>query len=258
MNNIKIFVCGNSVDSIFTAIYDAWASKFGHKNIKLQEEENFGNMELFSEYIMIEANSEKAMKVADSIKKKISEEAYNLVCRCALSKMQGRSDAIYRFLIQGFVIGSKITDNLSNPVVHPLFVADRNVNNEVLHYLGFVRFSELKNSILFSSIRPMNNILALIATHFSERLADENWMIFDEGREIAIIHKARSEWFITDAAELDRTMIKDYSDNEVQMQELWKKFVDTIAIKERTNLKLQYQMLPNRYREFMREVPYKL
>jgi probable DNA metabolism protein len=258
MNSLKIFVCGNSMDEIFTAIYDAWASRYGHGNIKLVEEENLETLELFADYIKIERDFEKAIKVADSIQKKISEEAYSLVCRCALSKMKGRADVIYRFLIQGFSVGSRITENLSNPVVHPLFTASRKVNNEAGHFLEFVRFSELKNKILFSKIRPENNILTLIAPHFSERLADENWMILDVGRETAIIHKAGCEWFLTDATDMNLEFIEDYSENEWQMQILWQKFVDTIAIKERMNLKLQKQLLPNRYREFMREVTYKV
>ena len=28
-----VFVCEDNIDGIFTAIYDAWASHFGHKNI---------------------------------------------------------------------------------------------------------------------------------------------------------------------------------------------------------------------------------
>ena len=38
---------------------------------------------------------------------------------------------------------------------------------------------------------------------------------------------------------------------------LFKRFVDSIAIKERENEKLRLNMLPNRYREFMPEVEYK-
>jgi probable DNA metabolism protein len=257
-NNLRIYVCEKSIDSIFTAIYDAWDSRYGHANIRIMEEENLDNMELFSEYITVVAQEEKARKVANSIKAKISEDAYALVCRCALSGTPGRADAIYRFLIHGYVIGGSIINNVSDPVVHPLFVADRYVNNETLHYLGFLRFSQLKNSVLFAKIRPVNDILVLIADHFSERLTDENWMILDEGRKNAIVHKAREPWFLTDASNIDESATKEYSDEERIMQVVWQRFVDTIGIEERTNKKLQYQMLPNRYREFMREVPYKV
>lgn len=255
--NIRIYVCKSTIDSIFTAIYDAWESQYGHNYIRIMEEENLDNMELFAEYINSEVDEEKALKVARSIRNKISEDAYALICRCALSKAVGRSDSIYRFLIEAFKVGTTILNNVSNPVVHPLFVADRYVNNEMLHYLGFLRFTELKNKILFAKIRPVNDILILIADHFSERLMNENWMIMDVGRKTAIIHKEREAWFLTDASDINEEVSKAYSDEEHKMQIIWKKFVDTIGITERTNEKLQFQMLPNRYREFMREMPYK-
>ena len=44
-----------------------------------------------------------------------------------------------------------------------------------------------------------------------------------------------------------------YSEDEKQLQKLWKLFVDTIAIKERVNPKLQRQMLPLRFRKYMKE-----
>lgn len=38
MNLTKIFVCENSIDGIFTAIYQAWSSGYGHANVKIEEE----------------------------------------------------------------------------------------------------------------------------------------------------------------------------------------------------------------------------
>ena len=45
----------------------------------------------------------------------------------------------------------------------------------------------------------------------------------------------------------------EYSEDEELWQKLWKRFVDTIAIKERINPRLQMQMLPLRFRKYMKE-----
>lgn len=254
MKNIKVYLCESTIDCIFTGIYNAWESKYGHNNIKIVEQENFENMELFTEYIKVVADSEKASKVATSIQKKISTEAYLLVCSSALSNKVGRADAIYRFLLLGFSVGKDITNQMNHPMVYPLFTMERFVHNEAHHYLGFLRFSQLKNGILFSRIRPKNDIITLIADHFSQRLMNENWLIYDAGRKTAVIHRKSSSWFFTDARDLDLSILEDYSQMEESIQSLWKQFVDIIGIKERSNSKLQYQMLPNRYREFMREI----
>jgi probable DNA metabolism protein len=257
LKNTRVYVCEDSIDGIFTGIYQGWASKYGHEHIRMVEEENLGDIELFCDYIIVKSDRDMVMKVARSIKEKISAEAYALVCRSAMSGTVGRADAIYRFLLLGFSMGGAVTENFSHPLVYPLFKMDRNVNNEVHHYLGFLRFSQLKNTVLFARISPVNNIITLIADHFAERLADENWLIYDVNKQTAVIHKRASQWIFTDARDLNLSIIEDYSDEEEKIQLLWQKFVDTIPIESRLNKKLQSQLLPNRYRAFMREVPYK-
>lgn len=36
MNTIKIFQCEDSIDGIFTAVYQAWSSGYGHDNVKIE------------------------------------------------------------------------------------------------------------------------------------------------------------------------------------------------------------------------------
>lgn len=249
----RIYVCDGTMDGIFTAIYDAWAGKYGHNNIRLMEQEPFTNLEFFSEYIEVKTDEEKAFKVARTIPKRISEYAYYLVCNCCLSKMSGRSDAIYRFLLLGFSVGDKVVEQLAHPYVQPVFNMYRNVNNEVLHYKGFLRFNELRNGILSARIRPENNILSLLAPHFTDRFQNENWIIYDEGRKQAAIHRAEQNWIMVDGGVLEEEKLLEYSEQETELQKSWKAFVNSIGIKERENPKLQSQMLPYRYREFMNE-----
>jgi len=253
----RVYRCDGSVDGIFTAIYDAYESRYGHADIVIAETDQNTNLELFTEYIDTLTDEEKAEKVASSIKTKISLDAYEVVIKSALSKKKGRADAIYRFLQLGFATGRSVVNQLSHPYVLPVFEMERTVNNEISHYLQFVRFSELKNTILLSRIRPENNIITLIAPHFEDRLTEENWMIYDEGRNLAAVHKSRYPWILVDGKELNLSSLEQFSDLEIDMQIFWQTFVDTIAIKERINENLQKQMLPNRYREFMREMPYK-
>ena len=44
-----------------------------------------------------------------------------------------------------------------------------------------------------------------------------------------------------------------YSKDEEKFQKLWKTFFDSVAIESRENKKLQQQMVPLIYREFMNE-----
>ena len=49
----------------------------------------------------------------------------------------------------------------------------------------------------------------------------------------------------------------DFSDNENDIQNLWIRFYNTIAIKERVNYKCQINMLPLKYRKYLPELPIK-
>ncbi len=250
--SIHIYVCEDQIESIFTAVYNAWSSGYGHQyNRVLVGPVN--NYELFAEYITVVADPEKSRKVTDSVKKKIGLEAYSGVYDMAISNREDKGEIIYRFLILGFYHGPNVMNFLSNDYVSAIVKTAKNVWNEVHHYYGFVRFSELSGGILLSQIRPKNNILTLIAPHFADRLQQENWMIIDEGREIAVVHPAHKPWFMMALSMIDPNLMGEYSKKEKTMSNAWTVFVESIGIKERENYKLRRNMLPMRFREYMPE-----
>lgn len=256
MNTKKIFQCDNSIDGIFTAIYRAWSSKFGHVNVKLEviyDRDIGANLELFSEYIPVETDYNLAFKVSQSIQTKISEEAYQMVCRVALSDETDKADLIYRFLILGFSLGARVIEHLSNEVVGNLFRINRRVEYETHHLLGFIRFSELENGLLVSSIHPKNNVLSLITPHFADRLPEERFIIYDVNRKEAAVHLPGQQWIIAKVPEMDIDRLKEFANQEDEYNDLWKIFFQHIAIKERINPKLQRNNLPLRFREDMTE-----
>lgn len=251
---MKIFLCQDSIDGIFTGIYNAWESKLGHENVKVDIDENT-NMELFCEYIKVETDTQKSLKVSRTINNRMGYDCYADICQAALSNSEGKADAIYRVLILAFSLGNpkKVMDYLSNPFVLKVFELSRAVGNEAHHYLGFVRFKELHNGVLFSTIAPKNNIVTLISSHFCDRLPCENWMIHDEIRGITMVHQENCAPVLVTGKELDLNQVSKVSDSELELQELWKAFCKSISIEGRKNLDLQQQNLPDRFRNHMVE-----
>lgn len=253
MKITKFFLCEDNIEGIFTAIYNAWDSGYGHDNIRIAVQNSNVDMELelFSEYIEVETDDKKAEKVADSIGRKISENTFDMVCKAAWSHEPDKGDVIYRFLILGFHMGDKVINFHISEVVIKMFNMNRNVSNEAHNFLGFLRFSEIKNSILVSKINPQNDILRLIAPHFSERLNNENFIIYDERRKTAIVHRSGYPWIFTYADELDVDKLSNLSEQEEEFRALWQTFFNTIGIKERKNQRLQNNLLPKRFRSNM-------
>ena len=114
-----VFVYEDSPEGIFTGVYDAWSSRLGHENVRLEVQGEY-NYSLFSEYREVAVDQLKAQKVVRSVRRSLSELAYSWIYRTALSEREDRAEAVYRFLVCGFgagAAGRRITDNLQIPAV---------------------------------------------------------------------------------------------------------------------------------------------
>jgi probable DNA metabolism protein len=249
---VKIFMCNDSVEGIFSAIYDAWESRNGHSNnrIRINSEET---MELFCEYIFVKEDEVKTEKVIRTVRRKMGEEAYEIVMKAALSCDLKKADLIYRYLILGLQLGRKVTDYLSDYSVRRVFELARSVGNEAHHLFGFVRFRELKDDVLFSRIEPKNQVISILADYFADRLATEKWVILDTRHKTACFYAKECGWFLMNVEERIDMFKNDLSEREKEFESLWKCFFEHIAVRERKNSSLQRQNLPLRFRNDMPE-----
>lgn len=254
MSEEKYLICEDSIEGIFTGIYDAYALREGHEHIHIQigEEEN---LRLFASYLYIRPDSVKTRKVAETIRRRLGEKTYFDICQALATADAGKGEAVYRTIVDGITRGSgmKVMENLTNPYVEQTFRLARNASNEIHRMLEFVRFKELEQGILFSRIAPECNIVSFIMPHFADRLPIENFIIYDEKHEIYGVHPAGKEWYLVSGVEVSVENLINMSGTETQYQELFTSFCNTIAIKERRNPKLQQQMLPLKFREYMTE-----
>jgi probable DNA metabolism protein len=249
-----VFVCKDSLEGIFTGVYDACASRLGHRNIRLTTGEP-ENLELFSEYIEVTPSQEKTQKVIHTLLSRFGRQFYESIYQAALSgethsdKKLDKADAIYETVMLAFSCnnGQKVLLSLGEPCVYRIFELCRNTNREACHHLEFLRFSELENGILFATIHPKNHVLPYVAAHFTDRFPQENFMIFDATHNLVAVHAASRNYILTGADDLDLDKIKRYSEDELEYRKLWLTFFDHIAIEARLNPSLQQQLIPKRY-----------
>ncbi|MBS6646689.1 MAG: TIGR03915 family putative DNA repair protein [Clostridiaceae bacterium] len=244
-----VYICQDSFENILCGIYDAWLDQ-NEVRLVLDGEHN---LELFCEYCQVETDEEKAAKVSDSVKRKVSEEAWELLYHTSLSFDPEKAEKMFRFLKQAFRYGRQVTDMLALPEVYDVFTISRHVAHEAHLLTGFVRFSQMEDGILFAKIGPKNDAVLLTAPHFADRLSGENWILYDELRQKAAVHKKNCGWMIvhTDGA-LWESRLQQQTDEAIY-QDLWKIFHESISIKERENPKCQRSNLALRYRPYMTE-----
>lgn len=272
---MHIFICENSIDGIFSGIYRAYTSRYGHNNIRLTTSDTPDTYELFCEYEEIPTDAESSRKVADTLRTRLGQETYSDICHAIsayetpkdLKKNINKAEAVYKTIVLALAMkdGSKILDQLGNPYVSRVFQLCRSAGNEAHHLLGFLRFQELEQGILFSRIHPKNDILATLADHFTDRLPMENFIIYDETHKTAALHKSGSGYILAEVPMANEDFMNRFSEKELEFQQLWVEFVHTIAIEARKNPKLQSQNIPKRfwadtvelreYRKAVRTVP---
>lgn len=250
---ITVYLCENSVEGILSGVYAAWSSRKGHANVRLRLMGDEDTMELFCQYEEVPVDVRKADKVVSAIRTKLSEDVYMTVYKAALSKEKDRADRIYRFLIYGFHIGPRVIHMLQVQAVYDIFQMCRHIDNETHLLTGFVRFVEMNGGLLVSRIGPKNDVIVLLAPHFSDRMSGENWVLYDENRKKAALHPAGRPWFLMDLVSTEWEKQLNKASEEDEYETLFKCFRKSISIKERTNPDCQLSHMPLRYRPYMPE-----
>ncbi|MBE5958834.1 MAG: DNA metabolism protein [Lachnospiraceae bacterium] len=250
MDKEVVFVCENSFDGMMTAVYDAWVEMLKGSKVHIRVRGEFVENFLY-DYIYVITDFEKARKVSDSIKKKISVDAYMKVYRACMHFDEERIDSVIDFLKIGYKVGGKVTRDYGNPLVMRVIELDRKVGKEAHNFKGVLRFKEIEGGVLISKITPKCDVLTLIEHHFSNRFPLENFVIYDEKRKKALVHKAGGD--VVYVEEETEKIEKLYDDVTDSYEELFKIFFDTIGIESRKNERCQNNLLPKWYRKHMGE-----
>ena len=245
---MTIFTCADNFEAMMTCIYDAWSARLGHANVRL-ETEPILQTELFCEYVHVNVDPGKVIKIVQAIQKKISFAAYQTVFSAAMSFRKNKLDCIYRFLILGFHYGAAVLNMLQEPAVIAIFEFSCKVNNEAHFFREFSRFAAIGDNSLVSHIEPKCNILTFVAPHFADRMPSENWIIIDDARHIAIVHPADDDFYLTSLNDEEFDTFLQSKQQPDEFIDLWKGFFHSISIKERESYRRQRTMMPLWYRK---------
>lgn len=241
MDTIQIcYVYDGSFEGLLTAVYEAYYQN--EKPDSIMSQANYQE-NLLVKKIVIRTDCLKADKVYDAVIKKISHEALRKVFCVFLSELPQAGNIIYKYLRLGWKIGKEIDFHLSEEKVLDVHTISKRVSGEKHRMLGLIRFRKIKGNIYYAPIEPDYNIIGLLAPHFVRRFNDQYFIIHDVRRNMAVVYD-RSEWVISDFT-VNQAIALDY--DEQNIQNLWKQFFDSIAIKDRINPRLQKQFMPKRY-----------
>lgn len=238
------YTCAPNWEAMLTCIYEAWSSRRGQQNIRLLAEP-VEQYTLFDEYIHVDADPEKAIKVMDAVVKKISHYFYSELAYASMAYEEDTLDTIFRVMMLGFTFGSKALEMIQYKDVMRFNAIRKRVSNESHSFREFIRFHEVRRSLYVAHIEPKSRIVISLAPSFADRMPSEHWMIVDDVHREAIIHPADSDYYLqrlTDY-EYEKLLLTEQENDEYT--DMWKVFFDSIAIKERANARCQQNLFPN-------------
>ena len=249
-----VLQCEDSIEGIFSAVYSAWELKYGHENTSIQLlGSGSQNLELFTQYIPLIPDPEKAAKVINTIRRTCSDAVYEQLFRAACADAEDKADAIYRYIQTTLRMGSRVKNHFTEPAVMRVMELSRAVANAAHHYLGFLRFIGISGGILLARYEPKPRLTELIMPHFADRFPEERFVIWDTVRNVAGVHVPGQNYIMLTLSENQAAVLQNYTEDNMQAEKLWKTFVQSISIKERENEKLQNSNLPLHFRTYMPE-----
>lgn len=240
---MTVYTCERVWESMLTCIFEAWSSGLGHKRIRL-ELEPIGQYTMFDEYIHVDRDEAKAVKVMDAVNLKIGSGFYSSLAYSSMAYEDDVLDNIYRMMILGFANGERALDMMQYRDVMRHNEIRKRVGGEVCHFREFLRFHEIAGSVYVAHIEPKSRIVYALAQPFADRMPSEHWMIIDDIHREAVIHPKNEHYYLRTLTEDEFKRLLLTEEKNDEYTDMWKVFFDTIAIKERINPRCQRNLFP--------------
>lgn len=239
-----ILVYDGTFEGFLSLVYEVYYKKL--KPTKIYK--TLPNEILFEEILEINSSKESGIKVLNAIKTKFLKEILEKILNIFMCDSKEFEMALLEYIVIGFK-DSKQLYNINNSCVFYLNNLEKELFRVTHKLTGFIRFEELEDKTLYAKIESKFNVVYFLGRHFLKRFNNQNFIIHDINRKLAFV-KMQNDYSIKEVVFFDEP---NYSQNEEKFQKLWKSFFSGVTINERTNLKLQTQMVPLLYRTYMSE-----
>ncbi|MBD7911167.1 MULTISPECIES: TIGR03915 family putative DNA repair protein [Clostridium] len=245
---MKEYVYDNTFEGLFTAIFYAYS--FKEDSIITKSKDYIPSF--LNEIINIKTEYDKFERVYKSIIEKLSDDVLRNIYYLYLSDISESDSLSLKYLRLCYSIGVNINLAKNNDIIISVDKYVRKVTHEAHRFTGFVRFKEVGPLSFYASIEPDHNILPLILSHFTRRFSDQNFIIHDLKRELAIVYNKDSAVITELKKENSKILVS--SNNDDEFEALWKTFYKAVNIKERKNHRLRNQHMPKRYWDHLTEL----
>jgi len=232
----EVFLYDGTFSGLLTIVFDSYIS--GEIPIKIYPENDY-EYNLLDKTRYIETDNEKARRIFDGLLKNVSFTTLHSAYNAFLSGQKNTNLTIVKFIIAAFKVGPEINNMLSIDFVLKTMKLRKATLFEAHRFKGLVKFRCVADNLYYAPMHPDHNVIELVGKHFVKRLPTLNFILHDKNRNISFVYNTK-DFEIADVP--DGLKIPEFCEEELLYQNLWKTFFKTIAIKERTNKKLQMRI----------------
>lgn len=245
---MKNYLYDGSFEGLLTVLFYAYADK---ESLLITKEKSYIPDLLYEPY-QVPVEQDKFERVYSSIQNKLSSSVLSTIYYLYLSETEGCENLILDYLRLCYRYGTEINLAKNHDIIIKVDTLYRKVSHEAHRFIGFVRFNEISPLCFYAQIEPDHHILPLLSHHFTTRFSDQNFIIHDLRRCIALVYDQKETYLQV----LIKTEVNKLKDLHVSdpFQTLFKSFYDSVTIKERANPRLQKSFVPQRYWKHLTEM----
>lgn len=239
---MDVYLISDFYDGFYTAVFYA----FKKAGARITSDKNV-QLSLTDSLTEVLPEKDKAKRVRDKIYL-YDPKAIKFIDRVLRSDGEEKETAALDYI--RVLVGHKkpIGDMYADPRVFRANDYVRKVGWEIDKMYGLLRFKECAGGILYAPYEPDCDITELIARHFVERLPKEKFIIHDVKRKKAFMYNGGECALVP----LDKAEIY-LSDDEEELEKLWKKYYDSVNIALRPHEKQMKGYMPVRYWKYLPE-----
>lgn len=218
---------------------------------------------LIAQAVSVDINEDNAERVLVRLNKLLGRSGMRNILWGFLSEKKDIGTTLFHVIKYAIDYPNRqIMQDLGRLEVLELIQTVKSVARERHRMEAFVRFEHTTDDIYFARVAPDFNVLPLIGEHFRQRYQDQHWAIYDLTRGYGIYYD-KSQSTSSRPAELqtithlDDAVIRNpasiHSEDEQRYQKFWQGYFTNVNIKERKNVRLHKQYLPQRYWKYLSE-----
>jgi probable DNA metabolism protein len=248
------YIYDGSLEALLTAVFEWFERKPGSiqlRNSKVHQPD------AFLQDFEVLADRTKADRVWSALQKKLDRGWMRRIYCAYLSEQLEVQQHLFDLICYLFQNTKGAENNFGNDHVLAVSQSAKKVEREKHRMEAFIRFQETTDGMFYCGIDPDFNVLPLIANHFRNRYADQQWIIYDLKRKYGLYYDLNTveeiEMELAAEALKPKASAGILSGKEELYALLWKDYFNSTNIPARKNTKLHVQHVPKRYWKYLTE-----